>query len=805
MKISLNWIKEYVDLNDISTDEIVSKLTMSGLEVEGVTDQTKIYKNFIVALVRNSEKHPNADKLSICKVFDGKDELQVICGAPNVATGQKVVFAPIGTIIPNGQFEIKKAKIRGVESQGMICAEDELLLSDDHTGIIVLDENLQAGTPITESLKLDDVILEIGITPNRPDALSHIGVARDLSALFDRPLNIPKINLIEADKNITSLASVEVEDAINCPRYTAKVVTGVQKKESPEWLKRKLEAIGLRPINNIVDITNFILHECGQPLHAFDLDRLTQNKIVVKSTKKAANFTTLDSKERKLPINTLMICDGNKEVAIAGVMGGENSEITSSTKNILIESAYFNPSSIRKTSKALGLSTDSSYRFERGTDPSITKFAAERAAQLIYELADGKIASGLIDSYPEVIKRKDIKFRYSRANKILGYEIEEDKIRDILPNLGMAIKVIDEDEILVSVPTFRPDIEREIDLIEEIARINGYDNIPTVTKINITLEKKIDETEFDEKIIQAAIALGFSEMINNPLQSEVYAKLGGKPIAISNPLSADMAYLRTSLLSGALSTLSKNIRQGVKDIKLFEIGNIFVKTNEDQIKSFADFIENQKVIFLVSGKEVEKSWNNAEKSSDFYSLKGLVDEFSYKISLDNVLNDSYYSTVNEIYAYYLTKNFKNEVVGIGGKVKSEVLKQFDINQDTYCFEFDLSMLNSIHSDSDLNLKKYNEPLKFPKIIRDFAFIFDKAVQYLDVKNFILQKSSKLLKNVKVFDLFESEPLGIDKKSLAFTLEFYDESKTLTEDEVEKDFNNLIKLISTEFKAQLRGN
>lgn len=805
MKISLNWIKDYIDLNDISTDEIVSKLTMSGLEVEDVSDQTKIYKNFVVALVRNSQKHPNADKLSICKVFDGKEELQVICGAPNVAAGQKVVFAPIGTIIPNGQFEIKKAKIRGTESQGMICAEDELLLSDDHSGIMTLDENLQVGSPIIESLKLNDVILEIGVTPNRPDALSHIGVARDLSALFDRPLKIPKINLKESNKDINQLASVEVEDAINCPRYTAKVVTAVQIKESPEWLKRKLEAIGLRPINNIVDITNFILHECGQPLHAFDLDRLTQNKIVVKSTKGTTIFTSLDSKERNLPSNTLMICDGNKEVAIAGVMGGENSEITSSTKNILIESAYFNPSSIRKTSKALGLSTDSSYRFERGTDPSITKYAAERAAQLICDLAGGKIAAGLIDSYPEIIPRKDIKFRYSRANKILGYKIEEEKIRSILPNLGMAIKVIDEDQLLVSVPTFRPDIEREIDMIEEIARINGYDNIPTVSKINITLEKKIDETEFDEKIRQAAIALGCFEMINNPLQSEENAKLGGKPIAVSNPLSADMAYLRTTLLSGALNTLSKNIRQGIKNLKLFELGNVFVKTTEKQIKSFNDFREDKKIVFLVSGKEIEKSWNSDEKLIDFYSLRGLVDEFSHKISLDNVLNDSYYSTVNEIYAYYFTKTFKNEVIGIGGKLKSEVLKQFDINQDTYCFEFDLSKLNSIYLDSELNLIKYNEPLKFPKIIRDFAFIFDNTVQYLDVKNFILQNSSKLLKNVEVFDLFESDSLGKDKKSIAFTLEFYDENKTLTEDEVEKDFNNLIKLVTTKFKAQLRGN
>jgi len=801
MKISLNWIKEYVDLKGISSNDIVSKLTMSGLEVEEVVDQQSIYKNFVVGLVKEKEKHANADKLSVCKVFDGNQELQVICGASNVEAGQKVVFAPIGTLIPKGDFVIKKAKIRGVESYGMICAEDELLLSDDHSGIMVLDPKLEVGKPITEALNLNDVILEIAITPNRPDALSHIGVARDLSALFNRDLNIPKITLVETEMKIENLASIEVEDKINCPRYIAKVVTDVQIKESPQWLKDKLEKIGLRPINNIVDITNFILHECGQPLHAFDLDRLNDKKIIVKSTKNETQFTTLDSKERKLPPNTLMICDGKKEVAVAGVMGGENSEITSSTKNILIESAFFNPSSIRKTSKALGLSSDSSYRFERGTDPNITKFAAERAAQLVSELANGKIAKGIIDVYPKVIHPKEIELRFSRTSKILGYDISSDKIKNILTRLGLALKVIDDDKLLVSVPTYRPDIDREIDLIEEIARINGYDNIPTVKKINITLEKKVDETEFDEKLRQAAISLGFFEMINNPLQSISDGKLTGNHIMISNPLSADMECLRTSLLPGALITVAKNLRQGVRNLKLFEIGNVFNKNNENEIKDFSDFTENQSLIFLVSGNELEKTWNGEEKKSDFYLLKGYVNSFIKKIALDNVLIDSYYSTANEIYAYHLTKNFNNVVIGSGGKVKFDVLKKYDINQDIYCFEFDLTKIRSIQLDK----KHYQEPLKYPKIIRDFAFLFDKSIQYLDIKNFIFKKSSSLLKNVDVFDVFESESMGSDKKSMALTLEFYDENRTLTENEVQKDFENLILLITKEFNAQLRGN
>ncbi|MEP0860881.1 MAG: phenylalanine--tRNA ligase subunit beta [Ignavibacterium sp.] len=800
MKISLNWLKEYIDLSNLSTDEIVDKLTMSGLEVEDVVDENQIYKNFIVAEVKSVAKHPNADKLSVCEVFDGKESLQVICGAPNVAQGQRVVFAPIGTIIPNGNFQIKKAKIRGVESNGMICAEDELLLSDDHSGIMVLNEKLEAGKPITEALNLKDVIFEIAVTPNRPDALSHIGVARDLSAIFNRELRIPEINLKESKKIASEIASVEIVDTTNCPRYSAKIVLNVEVKESPEWLKNRLTKIGLRPINNVVDVTNFILHEIGQPLHAFDLDLLEGKKIIVKSTTEEKEFITLDSKVRKLPKGTLMICDAKREVAVAGVMGGENSEINSSTKNILIESAYFNPSSIRKTSKALQLSTDSSYRFERGTDPSITKYAAERAAQLIAEISGGEVAEGIIDVYPKLIERKEITLRYQRVTKILGYEISKEKIHQILHGLGIALKDLDENSLLASIPTFRPDIEREIDLIEEIARINGYDNIPVVSKISITLEQKVDQQKFEDEVRNIISSLGFYEMINNPLESEWEAKLTGNPITLANPQSVEMSCLRTSLLAGALNSVKRNLNFGIRDMMLFEIGNVFNKKSDSAIESFDDISEKQNLMLVLSGKEEEKSWNTQEKFFDFYSLKGFVNTFTQKISLDNQLADLYYSSENEIYSFYQTKNFNNNVVGVGGKVKKDVLNKFDINQDVFVFEFDLTALKQIKPE----IKKYVEPPKFPKIIRDFAFVFDKSVQYLDVKNFILEKASNLLKNVELFDIFESESLGSNKKSMAFTLEFFDESRTLTEDEVEKDFNYLIAEISKKFNAKLRG-
>ena len=390
MKISLNWLKNYVDLKDISTKEIVDKLTMSGLEVEDVIDQSTMYENFVVGFVKEKAKHPNADKLSLCKVSIGDEEFQVICGAPNVDAGQKVVFAKIGAIVPKGEFKITKAKIRGIESFGMICSEAELEISDNHEGIMVLPNELKEGKPISEALNLNDVILEIAITPNRSDALSHIGVARDLAAIFEKELKLPSVQIKKSSQKIENLASVEIVDEENCPRYSSCVVTNVEIKESPDWLKNRLTSIGLRPISNIVDVTNYVMYETGQPLHAFDLEKLAGNKIIVKSTEEVSNFTTLDSKERKLPKNTLMICDAEKPVAIAGVMGGENSEISNSTKNILIESAYFNPSSIRRTSKALGLSTEASYRFERGIDPNNTLFSAAKSSAIDSRIKRGR-------------------------------------------------------------------------------------------------------------------------------------------------------------------------------------------------------------------------------------------------------------------------------------------------------------------------------------------------------------------------------------------------------------------------------
>ena len=800
MKISLNWIKEYIDLSGISVTEIIENLTMSGLEVESIFDQNEVYKNLLIAKVEKVSKHPDADRLSICEVFDGKNYKQVVCGAPNVKENQTVVFAPIGSIIPKNNVEIKNAIIRGIESFGMLCSEDELLLGDDNSGILELDSELKAGTPITEALQLNDVIIEIAVTPNRPDALSHIGVARDLSAIFNRELKIPEINLNEIDLSSEQKASVEILDTVNCLRYSARVILDVEVKDSPLWLKKKIQSIGVRPINNIVDVTNFILYELGQPLHAFDLDLLYGRKIIVKNTSSNIEFTTLDSKKRNLPAGTLMICDAAREVAIAGIMGGENSEISSSTKNILIESAYFNPSSIRKTSKNIQLQTDSSYRFERGTDINITRYAAERAAQLISQIANGKILKNTIDVYPHKFEQKEIYLRFNRITKILGFEVDKSKINQILFRLGFDILEQTYEKLKVKVPTFRPDIEREIDIIEEIARINGYDNIPVVPRISITLDRKEDNSQFESKVRDIFVSLGFNEMINNPLVSEKEATLTGKPIRLANPQSVEMSCLRTSLLAGALTSIKRNFNLGNKDLMLFEIGNVFNLLIDGEIQSFEDFIEIQNLIITVTGKQFNKGWNVSEKTFDFYSLKSFVNAFISKISLEKFVNDFYNYNEDEIFVYSFKKLFNNSVIGKGGKVKKAILEFFDLNSDVYVFEFNLTELKKIKAPAI----KFVEPLRYPKIIRDFAFIFDKKIDYIEIENFINSQKLNLLRKFELFDVFESDSIGLDKRSLAFRLEFFDETRTLTEEEVDKEFNFLIEKITNKFNAKLRS-
>lgn len=800
MKLSLNWLKQYIDLDGISTDEVVENLTTAGLEVDEVIDQKKLFENFVVGYVKEREKHPNADKLSLCKVEVGDEEYPIVCGAPNVDAGQKIILAKVGAKIPNEDFTISKSKIRGEISMGMICSERELGISDEHEGIMVLDDNIESGTTFSDVFGLNDVIIDIDITPNRADAFSHIGSARDLAAVFGSKLKLPVLNLVETDEDVNSIASVEIENEVDCPRYVAKVVKNVTIKESPQWLKERLTAIGLRPINNVVDVTNFILYEVGQPLHAFDLDQLAGNKIIIRSAGKDEKFVTLDSKERTLLDTDLLICDAEKAVAIAGVMGGENSEVTENTKNILIESAYFRPSSVRRTSKKLGLQTDASIRFERGCDVEVTVFAAQRAAQLIAELGDGEIAKGEIDVYPNEIKRKEVSLRISRIKKILGFEISTEKVKEIFS--GLEFEIISEvDETLIySIPTFRHDIEREIDLIEEIARIYGYDNIPEIAKIGVSVERRVDHSSFNDNVRETLSSLGFFEIITNSLLNKELASRFGNPIGVLNPQSVEMSHIRPSLLPGLLSTISRNIKVKESNLKLYEVGHVITKLN-DTINDFSDFEETEHLLFAITGLANNDEWYSKKREFDFYDLKGFISSFMNSLTNSAKVKVKYNNSNDEgIFEYSIENLLEKNKIAEGGKVKSSILKEFGISQDVFAFDVNLTELKK----NEAELSKFNDLLKFPKVKKDCAFVLDSNIDYNSVVKIIESNSSKLLKNVKLFDIFESESLGANKKSLAFELSYYDEKRTLTEEEVEKEFWKAIESVKNKFNAELRG-
>jgi len=801
VKIVLSWLNEYIDLSDIPVEKIAQELTMAGLEVEGITDYRQVYDKFITAEVVEKEKHPNADKLSLCKVNTGTEVLQIVCGAPNVAAGQKVALACEGARIPDSDFVIKSTKLRGQLSQGMICSEAELGISNDHSGILVLPEETLPGKPLAEVIGYDDVVFEIGITPNRPDALSHVGVARDLSALLNRPLKKKEIASVRNSEKIGDMVAIEIEDQENCPRYSAVVVKDVTIGDSPEWMKSRLKMAGMRPINNIVDITNYIMLELGQPLHAFDLDNLSGSKIIVKRSENGSKFTTLDSVERELKDSVLMICDGEKEVAIAGIMGGENSEVNANTKNILIESAYFNPTSVRRSARYLGLSTEASYRFERGTNYEGTMNAALRAADLMAQFAGGKILSGELDVVSDKLTTKTVDLRYARIGKILGYRVPEDSVISILRNLEFRVVGSDQEKVTVEIPGFRPDVEREIDLIEEIARINGYDNIPPVERVTSPLESSVDQMETLNSLRAKMIGFGFNEIMNNSLQPLETAQETGDPIVLMNPLNAEMSVLRTSLIPGGLDTVRHNINNGEKDLRLFETGHVINKVGES-LNSFENISEESALAVIITGRASEKTWSSAERHFDIFDLKGYLNSLLETYINTKKLSYIYNEEKAGIYEYSVDIFAGDEKLGRYGKISDSFAAKYDIKQVVFCAEL---FVNCIQRNSD-KLRKYTPLLKYPKIVRDMALIFDSSVRYGDISGFIRKNSSSLLKNVDLFDKYENEKvLGEGKVSLAFTLEFFDKERTLTEEEVEKEFSGLINKVTKQFNAVLRGN
>lgn len=799
MKISLNWLLKYIpELKVNSIDEFLKRIIETGFDIESVENQREIYSNIITGEVIEKLKHPDADKLSHCKVSDGKKEYSVVCGAPNVEAGQKICFAKIGARIPNGDFEIKKNKIRGIVSEGMICSEKELNLSDDHSRILVLDVKTPPGIEFADYIGANDFFIEIGITPNRGDLLSHFGIAREVASAFGLNFVKPEIDLKETDVETKELITIEIQNKEYCKRFTGRVIRGVKVGESPLWLKERLNSVGLRPRNNIVDITNFILMETGQPLHAFDYDKISGKKLIIKTANENEKFTTLDSKERTLNKNSLMIYDSEKASSIAGIMGGEYSEITDNTTNVFLESAYFDPVCIRRNSKRLMLSTDASQRFERGVDIDNVIYSSDRAAQLIVEIAGGKVSKNVIDIYPEKFDKLSTFLRIERVEKILGKKITELQCVGLLESIGFIKKEKVGSKIYFEVPEYRRlDVFREIDLIEEIARLHGYDNFENQEKYSGILSTHIKYDDEYLKFVNETknhfIGRGFSEIITYSQQDEKKVKLFSEGfINLENPNSVEMNVMRINLIYGMLNTIKSNFNNSGKDIslKLFETGKVF-------FKGVNGFSEKEMLCFAISGKNDKKSFDEKENRFDVYDFKGEFEIYKSKLNLENLEYIYYYANGNGKIAEVL---LNKEVIGTLSKYSDTVEEFVEKETEVFVAEFDLRRL---YNSRNLN-RHYTEISKYPAVKRDIALLAEKKVRYTDIESCIKKNGGRVLKSLYLFDLYEDKKIGEGKKSLAISLEFNSNEKTLTDDEVNRQLNKIVKDLEKEYGIILRS-
>jgi len=817
MKISLNWLKQYIDI-DLEIDKISEILTDIGLEVEGIEDFTSIkggLKGLVIGEVLHKEKHPNADKLSLTKVNIGADEdLDIVCGAPNVDKGQKVIVATIGTQmqIGNDTFTIKKTKLRGCLSEGMICAEDEIGLGDSHDGIMVLDSNATVGLPASEYFNVEhDTVFEIGLTPNRIDSASHIGVARDLSAYFslekETAYQKPDISNFKIDNNKLNIPVI-VENTEACPRYSGLTISDIEVKESPEWLKNRLGAIGLAPINNVVDITNYVLHETGQPLHAFDADKIEGKKVIVKTLPESSKFVTLDEAERTLTNNDLMICDEKGGMCIGGVFGGIYSGVTNETKSIFLECAYFNPVWVRKTSKYHQLQTDSSFRFERGTDPNNILFTLKRTALLIKELAGGTISSEIVDEYPKAIESKIVEISYANVYRLIGKKIPVDIIKKILISLEFEIIEEKESGLKLKVATYRVDVTREADIIEEILRIYGYNNIEIDFKLNssVSYSKKPDNEKLINWVSDFLSDNDFNEIMSNSLMKQNYYENletfpSDKAVGLFNPLSMDLNAMRQSLLFGGLEAINHNNNRKNYNLRLFEFGNVYqmdCKSNSN--KSLDKFIEKRKLGIFISGNSYHEHWKLKEKPSDFYYLKSYIDLLLKKFGVDKK-RIRIEELDSDIFSFgLLIKDNNNKQLVSYGSVNKTLLNRFEIENDVYFAEIEWDTLISFAK----NLKvSYSEIPKYPEVKRDLALLLEKTVKFEEIVEIAYKTETKLLKDVSIFDVFESDKLGENKKSYAVSFILQDVEKTLTDKSIDKVMNNLIRSFTHKLNAQIR--
>lgn len=808
MKISYNWLKQFINI-DWNAEKTGELLTDLGLEIEGIETYESVkggLKGIVVGEVLTCEQHPNADRLKVTTVNIGEAEpVQIVCGAPNVATGQKVPVATIGTTLYTAEGEawkIKKGKIRGEESHGMICAEDELGLGESHDGIMVLDADLKVGTPAAEIFEVEnDEVFEIGLTPNRADAMSHYGVARDLKAgLLQKEVNLelisPSVMSYHVDTRSLKV-DVEVQDKEKCPRYCGVTISGVKVETSPSWLQNRLKAIGLSPINNIVDVTNYVLHELGQPLHAFDAGKITGNKVEVKTCEAGTKFTTLDEVVRELHEDDLMICDAEKPMCIAGVFGGIDSGVTEATTNIFLESAYFDPVSVRKTAKRHGLNTDASFRFERGIDPNFTKYALKRAALLITEIAGGEITSDISDAYPNKIEDFQVVLSFDNAKRLIGQEIPKETIKSILTSLDIKINNVTEAGLGLTVPSFRNDVQREADVIEEILRVYGYNNIKTTEKLNASISNtsRFEDYKLQNIIGNQLASQGFFEIMSNSLTSPKYVELSEQlnadhNVKMLNPLSNDLEVMRQSLLFSGLEAVSHNINRKRDDLKLFEFGKTYHQYSDNRE-------EHKHLALFVTGNKAQERWNTQTTPSDFFYLKGTIEAVLERLGL-NRLKPAPHKT--DILSEGMNLSIGKKTLVEFGLVKKSVLKHFGISQNVLFADFNW---DNVLDMAQHNKIKFTAIPKYPEVRRDFALLLDNSVTFDDIYTIAKQTEKQLLKAVNLFDVYEGKNLPTGKKSYAVSFTLQDENKTLNDKQIDKIMNKLQSNFENKLGAELR--
>jgi len=818
MVVSFNWLKDYLKF-DLSPEQVEKIITSTGLEVEHMETTEQIpggLAGVIVAEVVECVEHPDSDHLHITKLNTGEAELlQVVCGAPNVAAGQKVLLATVGTELPaeNGEkFKIKKSKIRGVESFGMICAEDELGVGNDHSGIMVLEASAKVGTPAKEYLKLkEDTIFEIGLTPNRVDGASHIGVARDLFAYCKTngipcEYTLPDVSAFEEGEGQAIPVDVQAPDL--APRYIGITIKDVKVGPSPDWIKERLQAIGQRPINNIVDITNFVLNEMGHPLHAFDAAKIEGRKVVVRRSAEGCKFKTLDGVERTLSSNDLVICNEKEPMCIAGVFGGEDSGVTESTKEVFLEAAYFNPVSIRKTSKRHTLKTDASFRYERGIDPLATMTAARRAALLIQQIAGGKVVGKVQECCPQPFKKNEVELSYARMTNLIGKELGEQKIKDILVSLEFEILEENAQGCRVAVPGYRVDVTRECDVVEEVLRIYGYNNIelPSNMKVSINPSLHPDPETVRKTVSDFFADRGFMEIMNNSLtKSDYYSKLKSWPeencVRIVNPLSQDLNVMRQTLIFNALEVVSRNINHQNSDLKLFEIGNCYSyvpKGEENPERNLKSYREELRLSMVVTGSG-SKSWRNELGAGNYFAMKGYLELLLQRFNA-NLYDMEIDAAPADIFSEGLEYKLQGKRLAIAGTVAPQLLKMFDIKQPVFIAEVSWPVFFELVKRDKV---KYKELPKYPEVKRDLALLLDEGVSFADIRKAAFQAEKGILKQVSLFDVYRGVKILSGKKQYAVSFVLQDSEKTLTDNAVEAAMNKLLKTFESKFGATLR--